>query len=367
MYKKDDLGRIRTWEIHVEGSSVCTSHGVLGGAMQEDRYTIYNGTNVGKSNERPPEEQAEFEANKKWKDMWQKKGYFRTLEEAQNATGLKVTSFGGIKPMKAQKYDDFKHKLVYPLMVQPKLDGHRCIATCIDDKIKLWASGGKQILNCAHIEHDLREYIRIRPATDEEMILDGELYAHGMPLNEISAIARTTKNLYDNDLEFHVFDTVEDKPYKDRCVPSFSSKYIKNVRSEIVVNSEHADVLYKNFVADGYEGIIYRNMGLRYEQKRSYDMLKRKDFQEEDFFIIGINEGKGRDEGTVASFICENSLGGTFDCRIRGTYEYRRNLFKPENKWRWQNKWLTVRYLQKWAEVPQIPIGIVIRDQEGVD
>ena len=34
-----------------------------------------------------------------------------------------------IRPMRAHKLDDFSHKIEYPVFVQRKLDGYRCLAT----------------------------------------------------------------------------------------------------------------------------------------------------------------------------------------------------------------------------------------------
>jgi len=42
-----------------------------------------------------------------------------------------------------------------------------------------------------------------------------------------------------------------------------------------------------------------------YQQKRSYNLLKYKEFIDDEFIIVGAEEGKGILAGHVGSFICK--------------------------------------------------------------
>ena len=67
----------------------------------------------------------------------------------------------------------------------------------------------------------------------------------------------------------------------------------------------------KYFLEQGYEGSIIRN-NKPYEQKRSYNLQKFKDFQDAEAQIIGWVEGKGKRIGTIGKFLARDSDGNEF-------------------------------------------------------
>ena len=71
----------------------------------------------------------------------------------------------------------------------------------------------------------------------------------------------------------------------------------------------------------GYEGSILRlNNG--YEQKRSYNLQKFKDFHDTEATIIGYLEGKGKRLGTLGKFIMRDDEGIEFGCPPGKGYNY---------------------------------------------
>ena len=85
-----------------------------------------------------------------------------------------------IKPMLAHKYNP--DKADYPAYIQPKLDGVRCIIQCEYDNvvsanvIRAYSRTGKEFMNVKHIKESLRGVFLENP----NLILDGELYNHGL-------------------------------------------------------------------------------------------------------------------------------------------------------------------------------------------
>jgi len=74
-------------------------------------------------------------------------------------------------------------------------------------------------------------------------------------------------------------------------------------------------------LAQGYEGSMLRTNGF-YEQKRSYNLQKFKDFQDTEATIIGFEEGKGKRSGTLGKFIMVDDDGNVFGCPPGKGFDY---------------------------------------------
>jgi DNA ligase-1 len=118
---------------------------------------------------------------------------------------------------------------------------------------------------------------------------------------------------------------------------------------------------FSRFIEEGYEGIMLRNKTGMYRcNYRSHDLQKYKEFQEDEFRIIGFMQGDGRDKGTVI-WICETKDGKEFKVRPRGTIENRSKLFKTGEKY--VGKMLTVIYQELTEEgKPRFPVGKDVRE-----
>ena len=119
--------------------------------------------------------------------------------------------------------------------------------------------------------------------------------------------------------------------------------------------------LFQQFISEGYEGAMLRNSAGLYKQNtRSNDLQKYKEFQEEEYKIVGFAQGEGRDAGSVI-WTCETPGGTKFNVRPRGTMEYRRELYM--NGSNYIGSLLTVIF-QELSEygVPRFPVGKCIRD-----
>jgi DNA ligase-1 len=124
-------------------------------------------------------------------------------------------------------------------------------------------------------------------------------------------------------------------------------------------------------VAAGYEGTMVRsNSGLYESGKRSYGLQKLKNRVGEDglptdneYPILDAEEGRGKDAGTVGAFVCSTPAGKTFKCRLKATYERRRELFNHPEQWKgWK---LTVLYQDLTLDgIPRFPIGKALRKSE---
>lgn len=359
LYRTSKTGKVLSWETWTEGNIIFTRHGQVDGQLQLDQKIIEEGTNIGRSNERTPDEQAEFLALAKWKHQKKYKGYVEDIRD-EKRVGLKTCGDGGIVVMKATPYEEkLMDSIGFPCYVQPKLDGVR--ATCHSGK--LFSSGGLEY-------HWFKDIIEEVNSLGFHGILDGELYKHGMYLKDISGIARQSKQDKVNhedkaSLEYWIFDCPAIDHEEDillnyslrmkHIFKLFEGKGFKKIRiipNYIVHNKEQLMQKYTEFVMEGYEGAIVRDMEMPFTQNRSKVMLKIKDFTDEEFPIIGVNEGVGEHKGIASSFTCLSKDGKEFGAGVLGTLAYRKELF--ENPHMWQGKQVTVRYLQYWDGKPQI-------------
>ena len=390
LYKQTTTGATQTWEIEVEGNKFRTISGQLEGKKITNKWTICKGKNVGRANETTAEEQALKEAEAKHQKK-RESGYTLDL----NKVGKKKF----YEPMLAQ---DFKNKnrqsevmadlqlvdkgTVGSVFSQPKLDGIRCIAM----REGLVTRTGKEITAVPHIHEELKSFFELYP----NAVLDGELYNHAYKddFNKIIHLVRK-QNLTDEHLEeskkmiqYHIYDTpvignggkclTEKNSFSSRTnklneafsylrLDNLNTKYddaLVIVETTEVESREHLDELYADYVAQGYEGQMVRLDG-PYENKRSSKLLKRKDFVDEEYTILGYEEGSGNRTGTLKHLKFKNKTGKEFNSNIKGSFEYLSGLFNDADNL--IGKEATIKYFNLTPDgVPRFPYVTAIRDYE---
>lgn len=241
-----------------------------------------------------------------------------------------------IKPMLAQVYDSkkFTIELHKNVMVQPKLDGIRCIFT----KDGAYSRAGNKFMNLAHLELKLIPFFKKNP----EIILDGELYNHKLKDNfeKIVSLVKKKKPTADDRLDaqnlvqYYVYDIIPAKPSMNQVYTARydyihkefkKKKYAKIIQvtpTYPVLNAEEARTYHHAFLAEGYEGSIIRANQL-YKNKRSPYLLKVKDFSDTEATITGYEEGKGKRQGTLGKFLMTDDEGVEFGCPPGKGYTYK--------------------------------------------
>jgi ATP-dependent DNA ligase len=372
LYKRNSSGTIQYWTISVsfyDGHGIITTnYGQLGtDSPQETSDIISQGKNIGKKNGTTAEQQAEAEALAKWIKQV-KKGYIESLELAKMG---KVSDLieGGIVPMLAHKFAEQGHKIKYPAYVQPKLDGIRCIAILNAGKCTLWSRTRKPITGVPHIAKFIEENF------SGEIVFDGELYNHIHKTNfeKIVSLVRQEEAAEGHEIvQYHVYDLVTEDTFeiRTRILGSmlFHSMNTNGPLVEVdtcgVVEEVDIGKWFTKFKELGYEGCMVRNAKSLYVNKRSYDLQKVKTMLDEEFKIVGIEEGRGKLFGHVGSFVCSMNDGKTFLAKMSGDTEMLKKYFEDHSLW--LNKKLTVQFQDYTGanSVPRFPVGIAIRDYE---
>lgn len=333
LYKKDQNGNIRVWWMEQDGDAYRTHSGIDGGKIVVSGWKYGEAKNYGKINSTTPVEQAALEIVSQYTMKRNQGKYFDDIEDAKNE---KVTYFS---PMLAVKFADLKKPLSFPTYSQPKLDGVRCIAT----KDGLFSRNGKPLVSTPHIHKELCEKI-FSDYRYEDYVLDGELYNHILKddFDEIISLARKTKPT-DDDLiaaqriEYHVYDIYDgDLEFGDRLTKLTQLKlnkleYIKQVETRCHFTEQELDELYVRFLEDGYEGQMIRIRDSKYENKRSKGLIKRKEFNDEEFEIVAVNEGVGCWAGIAKSLTIRLNDGTIQESGLRGTYETNKQRLIEKN------------------------------------
>ena len=241
-----------------------------------------------------------------------------------------------IKPMLAQVYDSSKFtiKLHDNVMVQPKLDGIRCVFT----KHGAYSRAGNKFMNLAHLELKLIPFFKKNP----DVILDGELYNHKLKDNfeKIVSLVKKQKPTADDRLDaqhliqYYVYDIIPAKPSLNEvhikrhdflCKEFNKKKYARIIQvtpTYPILTEENMKKFHKAFLENGYEGTIIRANQL-YKNKRSPYLLKVKDFSDTEATIIGYEEGKGKRQGTLGKFLMIDDEGVEFGCPPGKGYNYK--------------------------------------------
>ncbi len=373
LYKKTSTGAIQYWHIsviensdHSTGYDIYTRYGQVNGKEQETFDSILEGKNVGKANETTPKQQAESEAKSQWEKK-KKKGYVDSIQAAQ-AGELDELITGGIEPMLAQSFSKHGHKIKYPCYTQPKLDGIRCVAIVKDGVCTLWSRTRKPITSCPHIIQELEAAFETRDIT-----LDGELYNHEYKSNfeKIVSLVRQEEPAEGHELvQYHVYDLIAGDVFGNRNVrinqifQNFEFFSLKQVVTKAVFEEGEVMDFFEEFTALGYEGAMLRNSESSYVNKRSYDLQKVKEFDDAEFQIVGIEEGRGKLTGHVGAFVCKTGDGKTFLAKMSGDTGKLADYFRNHSLW--NGKRLTVQYqgLTGKEGVPRFPVGLRIREEE---
>lgn len=375
LYKKTNTGAIQFWEIEARSNPyvaqtiqgyIKTTYGQLNtDSPQVTEDIIKEGKNAGKKNETTALEQAIVEAQAKWEKQ-KKKGYVESIEAAK-AGELDDLIEGGILPMLAHTFEKQGHKIKYPAMIQKKYDGTRMIAILKDGKCTLWSRTRKPINSLPHIVKEIESHFIA------DIILDGEAYNDKFKDNFEHIIHLVRQDEPDKDctdVEFHIYDIVNDEPFSHRwshlrkCLTVGHPKlnYLIYANTFVVDDEDQVTEYFNQFREQGYEGAILRNADGKYVNKRSSDLIKIKEMEDQEFPIIGIEEGRGKLAGHVGAFICLIN-GQEFKAKMSGNTERLKEYFEDHSLWK--NKKLTVQYQGFTSyNIPRFPVGKAIRDYE---
>lgn len=370
MYALSKTGSIRVYDIMVE---YCGDHSVmttkkkvtLDGKWTEDRYEYWEGVNIGKANETTFHEQALNEAQSAWNKLLDA-GFTMTMPDPSKKYNTDAN--GKLKPMLATSFSEKRVK--FPCICQPKYDGVRCTISEDSDGIHIISRKGKPY-KIPHLEKWAKNNRSLLP-------LDGELYNHKeLSFQEIISAVKRVSEITDK-IRYVVYDKpVSGINNNDRWMQLLSDfEKVKDAPAyisdyTICCSMKQIKEYHDECVAKGYEGIIIRNLDGEYEFGfRSNDLIKYKEFDEEEFEIADVIEATGRDAGTAVFVLYlpgyegeEITADNTFKAKPQGTRELRKEYFDKAGSIIGMK--VTVQYQGLSDDgVPRFPSAKSIRDYE---
>ena len=371
LYKRTSTGAVQIWFMEVEDGKYRTTSGQQDGKLVVSEWTVAKPKNVGKANETTAQEQAELEMLAKYKKKLEQSGYFEKLAAVDDDRGF-------FEPMLAKPFEPDRLIAGETFYIQPKHNGVRCIA----NKDGLWSRKGKKFVNCPHIEEELKPFFAKNP----DAILDGELYNHDFKSDFEKLISSIKKQkpteetiaLAASVVELHIYDYPSyDASFSKRwqaLEEEFAALIPENKiirRSPTWASTDIKTIigLHQRNLKLGYEGTMIR-LDANYENKRTYSLMKYKDFKDAEFEIVNIEPGKGN-WSTAAKIITLKLPAGvltakgddTFGAGFKGTKEEGAALLAK--RYEVIGKLGTVVYFDETAAgVPLFPIFHGVRDYE---
>lgn len=216
-------------------------------------------------------------------------------------------------------------KFKFPAYAQLKMDGMRFNAIVKDGKCEFRSRNGKQIQLLGYLEE---EFIKL--AAGQNLVFDGELLVNdkGIILDRqtgngilnkavkgtisIDEARKVHATIWDA-INYDTFKIGEGKlVYQTRfsMLESMSlPAKIHLVESKVVSSFEEAEEIFKEYLAQGQEGIILKDMTGVWQDKRVKTQVKFKAELECDLRITAIQPGTGKYEGMVGAYICESEDG----------------------------------------------------------
>jgi len=390
LYTLDTKGKVRVFECELtDTNTIITRTGTLGGKLivKTDYISQGKGGNTAT-------QQAFNEATSLWNEKWDE-GYKSAkillnsdFEVDESEKTIRMILLATPKasqtnrnwdylPQLAHKWKDIKNPN-FPYFIQPKLNGVRCLSKITNQGVLLCSRGGKYY-SIPIIQNELSElFIKIEEISNgtikkENILFDGEVYVHNVPLQDISGAARKIETGFINSndwLQYHIYDIIDISNLKDtqkdrmqilHALGINSYRSIKFVSTNTVNNKEEVKEYHDIYINNGYEGAILREMQGEYKfNERTRNLLKVKEFLDEEFEIIG-HEADENNVGESFVFILKNNTNDlTFKARPTGSINMKVNW--ANNIHKFKGRKATVRFQERSKD--GLPIQAHVRSKD---
>lgn len=372
-----------------EESTLIILRGYVGGAKSVSRTKVLTNQSG-----RSVYQQAFLEASKRYSDKIHE-GYQSKDEKMQISvlSPMLANEYkpGGINPVTKRKIKSNVDR--FPVCVMRKFDGIRSLACIRNGKLSMTSRENHDQVytpeHLLHVRNEVEIFIRYLP---EGTVLDGELYCHGMTLPMIQAAVtkRKAKGKGDSpihekhkDIKYYIFELIDPNylptrkrfelltnAYAEYLNDGYQSNNFVIVGYDIANSHEEIIALKTKYVEEGYEGAMIRHLEYEgmpedeyvkciYRHTRCVNLLKVKDFIDEEAKIIGVTDGRGCDEG-LAIFIILDKRGNKLNVRPKANFEQRSLWYRNPNKV--IGKQYTFKYFDLSKDgIPRFPVGVAFR------
>ena len=240
-----------------------------------------------------------------------------------------LKNFTNIEPvpvfecMLAHDGANHEKKIAGKKLLEPKLDGVRVltIVDCESNTVTQYSRNGKILENFTHITDGLAKHL---DKFERSYVLDGEIISSSF--QALMKQVHRKDNVEASDAILMLFDIIplsEFKSGQSTLGQKRRSKFLKGFehifnsvghieiipQEEVDLDSYVGELQFKQYNIDaieqGFEGIMIKDPGAKYECKRSTAWLKQKPFIEVSLEVVEVEEGTGRNVGRLGAFVLE--------------------------------------------------------------
>jgi DNA ligase-1 len=251
----------------------------------------------------------------------------KTLNKVLGKTEWKIPVFSC---QLATDSNDHTSKLKGRKLIEKKLDGVRVLAVIHGVSVNLYSRNGKPFDNFPQIVESIRRISKhLTPTYGGRIVLDGEII--GESFQALMKQAQRKTDVKTDGMTYCIFDAM---PFDDfergywNAQQHKRTAWLMNNRSkfetenclqvmpgfEVDLDTAEGHDQMRRFaddaVAQGFEGIMIKDLDAPYECKRSSFWMKWKPTITVDLNIVGFEEGTGRNAGRLGAIICEGDDNG---------------------------------------------------------
>lgn len=218
--------------------------------------------------------------------------------------------------------------VVYPVRVEAKLDGLRCVAVKSKGEVTLYTRSGTVLETLPRIKS------AIEALAADDIVLDGEVM--GEDWSESASVVMSSKSKKDDSkMLFHAFDLISIEDWKrQKSETHYRARLLdlqmvlgdtagtpfRYVKSVMANDEQDLREFYSGCLEEGYEGVMLKDIGAPYQWKRSPAILKLKPVATEEGMVVGWYEANANTKraGQFGGFVVLTPNGVT--TRVGGGY-----------------------------------------------
>ena len=218
--------------------------------------------------------------------------------------------------------------VAYPVRVEAKLDGLRCVAVKSKGEVTLYTRSGTVLETLPRIKS------AIEALAADDIVLDGEVM--GEDWSESASVVMSSKSKKDDSkMLFHAFDLISIEDWKrQKSETHYRARLLdlqmvlgdttgtpfRYVKSVIANDEASLREFYSGCLEEGYEGVMLKDIGAPYQWKRSPAILKLKPVATEEGVVVGWYEANANTKraGQFGGFVVLTPNGIT--TRVGGGY-----------------------------------------------
>lgn len=234
-------------------------------------------------------------------------------------------------------------------VIQPKLDGFRCLFIPSGKSFDAISPNGKKLYN---VEHIIRELIDRKI----DFVIDGELLGNNW--NETAHIVRASKKERDGSSIFlYCFDAINKEEFGSRKFKTiYATRYKKYtdcldnlktiicIKSKPAIDNEHVWEEAKKYLILGYEGAVIKDLNGLYKCGRSQCIQRLKFTETLDLKIEDLEEGEGKHIGRLGFVVC--NLNGVL-IRVGTGFSDEERKLVWNNKKKYIGMFIEIKYQEK--------------------